>query len=91
MQRSQENIPSQWGPAAAGPTSGDRITQTSRGTGLYEEEGLLRKATNAISDRIEEIDFGESTDRLAQMIRRYPVQTLLIGVFIGFVLGRGRI
>lgn len=102
MERSQENLPSQWGPVAVeGRSSAERTTETySEGTDVHEaaESNLLQKATTAISDSIEsagayvqDIDVGEAAERLAETIRRYPIQTLLIGAVIGFLLGRGRV
>src|SRR5438105_7554204 len=95
-----ENIPSQWGPVTVeGRANMARMAGTSEGIAVEESEtSLLKKAGTAISDRVEgaaeylqDIDLDAAASRLEGMVRRYPVQTLLIGAVIGFLLGRGRI
>jgi ElaB/YqjD/DUF883 family membrane-anchored ribosome-binding protein len=96
---SHQNIPSQWGPVAAEEHARAEMAGRLEGIAVEESEtSLLKKTGTAISGRVEgaakylqDLDLSEATGRLEAMVRRYPVQTLLIGAAIGFLLGRGRI
>jgi hypothetical protein len=61
------------------------------------QAGALRAAASAVADRLEtagsylqENDFGKMADNMASLIRRYPVQSVLLGLGMGYWLGRGR-
>jgi hypothetical protein len=58
-------------------------------------EGIWGKAALAVADGVEgagtyveDVTFDRVMDDLTDLIRRHPVHTLLIGAFLGFLLGR---
>ena len=63
--------------------------------GLESAEGVLSTAATAVTDGLgsarsylHEKDVGEMASDLTALIRRYPVQALLIGAGLGYVLAR---
>ena len=59
------------------------------------QEGYLGTASRAVADNLQaggrylqEHGFGDMSDDLAAVIRRYPVQSVLVGLGIGFLLSR---
>ena len=61
------------------------------------QAGALHGAASAVADGLEtagsylqENDFGKMADNMASLIRRYPVQSVLLGLGMGYWLGRGR-
>jgi ElaB/YqjD/DUF883 family membrane-anchored ribosome-binding protein len=78
--------------------AGDRLQSAAEAIrARAPREGMLGTAATAVADRLEgaglylqEENFVAMADDLASVIRRYPVQSLLIGASIGFLLGRLR-
>ena len=63
--------------------------------GLESAEGAIATAATAVAGGLEsassylhEKEFAEMATDLTALIRRYPVQSLLIGVGLGYVLAR---
>jgi len=61
------------------------------------QAGAVHTAASAVADRLEtagsylqENDLGKMADDMASLIRRYPVQSLLLGLGMGYGLGRSR-
>jgi ElaB/YqjD/DUF883 family membrane-anchored ribosome-binding protein len=61
------------------------------------EAGLLGATASALADRLEgaglylqEENLAAIAEDLAALIRRYPIQSLLAGATVGFLLGRMR-
>jgi len=59
------------------------------------QEGYLGTASRAVADNLQaggrylqEHGFGDMTDDLAAAVRRYPIQSVLIGFGVGFLLSR---
>jgi hypothetical protein len=77
-------------------TVGDKLTSLA-GT-LREsvpQEGYLGTASRAVADNLQaggrylqEHGVGDMTDDLAALVRRYPIQSLLVGFGVGFLLSK---
>jgi hypothetical protein len=72
-------------------SAADAIRQRRLGTGVWGA------AATAVADRLENTALYLQEDKLAGMaeevsgiVRRYPVQTLIVGAAVGFMLGRIR-
>jgi len=59
------------------------------------QEGYLGNASRAVADNLQaggrylqEHGFGDMTDDLAAVVRKYPIQSVLIGFGVGFLLSR---
>jgi len=59
------------------------------------EEGVLGSTASSLAEGLEaggrylqEQDFSDMVDDVAAMVRRYPLQAVLVGIGIGFLLGR---
>jgi hypothetical protein len=65
--------------------------------GRVSREGMLGSAATAVADRLEgaglylqEDNLSAIANDVAGVIRRYPIQSLLVGATVGFLLGRVR-
>jgi prophage DNA circulation protein len=63
--------------------------------GLETAQGVVSTAATAVADGLgsassylQEKEFAEMATDLTALIRRYPVQSLLVGVGLGYVLAR---
>jgi ElaB/YqjD/DUF883 family membrane-anchored ribosome-binding protein len=48
----------------------------------------LTAKTDAVGSYLQDHDVAEMADDVAEVIRRYPVQSLLVGLGVGFMIGR---
>lgn len=59
------------------------------------QQGMLGSATSSVADTVEaagtylqEHDFADMGKEVTNLIRRYPIPTLLVGIGLGFLLAR---
>jgi len=59
------------------------------------QEGYLRTASRTVADNLQaggrylqEHGFGDMTDDLSALVRRYPIQSVLVGFGVGFLLSK---
>lgn len=78
----------------AGAAQAEGLKQ-SAGEQMHTVADKIRQGGEAVSDKadqfgtyLQEHDFSAIAREVPEMIRRYPVQTLLIGVGLGILLGR---
>ena len=81
--------------AVAAVASGVESAQGALSTGWESAQGALSTAATAVaggmesaSSYLQEKKFEEMATDLTALIRRYPIQSLLIGVGLGYVLAR---
>jgi uncharacterized protein YjbJ (UPF0337 family) len=81
--------------AATAVAEGLESAQGAIATGLESAQGAISTAASAVADRVEsassylqEKKFEEMATDLTTVIRTYPVQSLLVGIGLGYLLSR---
>jgi ElaB/YqjD/DUF883 family membrane-anchored ribosome-binding protein len=72
--------------SAAGEKARDLAGQASDAVSAAQDRA--KQAAGAVADYFQSRDFSQMADDVGNVVRRYPVASVLVGIAVGYLIGR---